>query len=86
MLLGHLNALRIVCSRLFLSNPSFCPELTNTSFHFLINEKARISILTSAMSSPYIRPAIFVFYNKVSGTGGFIFRAWLRKKNEFKVS
>ena len=36
--------------------------------------------------APYIRPAIFVFYNKVSGTGGFIFRAWLRKKNEFKVS
>ena len=32
----------------FLSDPGFCPELTNTGFHFLINEKAKISILTSA--------------------------------------
>ena len=26
--------------------------------------------------APYIRPLIFVFSNKVSGTGGFMFRAW----------
>ena len=26
--------------------------------------------------APYIRPFIFVFSNKVSGTGGFMFRAW----------
>ena len=26
--------------------------------------------------APYIRPLIFGFSNKVSGTGGFMFRAW----------
>ena len=64
---GHLNALRIVCSRLFLSNPSFCPELTNTSFHFLINEKAKISILTSAMSSPLYSLGLDGFEERLDG-------------------
>ena len=29
-----------------------------------------------ACLAPYIRPLIFGFSNKVSGTGGFMFRAW----------
>ena len=36
-----------------------------------------IATVTVAVSclAPYIRPLIFVFSNKVSGTGGFMFRA-----------
>ena len=32
--------------------------------------------IKSKCLAPYIRPLIFVFSNKVSGTGGFMFRAW----------
>ena len=52
------------------------PDLVRTASQIATFKAGDKRKTTHQCLAPYIRPLIFGFSNKVSGTGGFMFRAW----------